>query len=76
MSTITYDASTARTGMPAAPVRKRQGLFARILARMIEARQRQATEELRRHGLRLPNELEEAGWKINERNEDALPFVR
>jgi hypothetical protein len=40
------------------------------------ARQRQAEAELRRHGLRLPRELEEAGLKIGPRNEDALPFVR
>ncbi len=77
MSTVAYDVSTARAGLPvAAPVRKRPGLFARILARMIEARERQAMDEIRRHGLRLPRELEEAGWKINERNEDSLPFVR
>lgn len=30
----------------------------------------------RRHVLRLPRELEEAGWKSNERNKDSLPFVR
>ena len=77
MSTITYDASSAaQAGMPAcAPVRKGLGLFARLMARFMESRQRQAMEELRRHGLRLPRELEEAGWRINERNEDSLPFV-
>ena len=74
MSTITYDAaSTGRHEAPAvAPVRKRKGLF----ARMMEARQRQAMLELSRHGLRLPRELEEAGLKIGSRNEDSLPFVR
>jgi hypothetical protein len=74
MSTITYDAaSTGRTETTAvAPVRKRKGLFARIM----EARQRQAMLELSRHGLRLPRELEEAGLKIGSRNEDSLPFVR
>jgi len=78
MSTITYDAApTAQAATPtAAPVQKRPGLFARILARMIEARQRQAMEEIRRYGLKLPAELEQAGWKINERSEDSLPFVR
>lgn len=70
MSTFTYDVvSAART---ASPVRKRKGLFARL----IEARQKQAELELRRHGLRLPRELEEAGLRISERNEDSLPFVR
>ena len=36
----------------------------------------QAFHELQRHGLRLPRELEEAGFKISARNEDSLPFVR
>ena len=74
MSTITYDiAATSRAVTPvAAPVRKRKGLFARF----IEARQRLAMQELARHGLRLPRELEEAGLKISARNEDSLPFVR
>ena len=71
MSTITYDvASTVRPGTT--PVRQRKGLWARFM----EARQRQALQELQRHGLRLPRELEEAGLKISARNEDALPFVR
>ncbi len=61
-----------RRGPNAAPARKRKGLFARFMA----ARQRQADQELRRHGLRLPRELEEAGLKISARNEDSLPFVR
>jgi hypothetical protein len=74
MSTITYEvAPTVKAGTPAtAPVRKRKGLFARF----IEARQKQAMEDLRRHGLQLPRELEEAGMKISARNEDSLPFVR
>jgi len=78
MSTIAYDvALTARAGTPpAVPAAKRKGLFARIMARLIEARQRQAMDVLRRHGLKLPLELEQAGRKINERNEDSLPFVR
>ena len=71
MSTITYDvAPTARPG--STPVHRRKGLFARFM----EARQRQALQELHRHGRRLPRELEEAGLKIGARNEDSLPFVR
>jgi hypothetical protein len=71
MSTITYDAApNVRAGTAA--VRKRKGLWARFM----EARQRQALQDLHRHGLRLPRELEEAGLKISARNEDALPFVR
>jgi len=78
MSTFTYDiAATGRSGTrsatpAAAPARKRKGLFARFM----EARQRLAMQELARHGLRLPRELEEAGLKITARNEDSLPFVR
>jgi hypothetical protein len=74
MATLTYDiASTAQAGTPtAALARKRKGLFARFMA----ARQKQAMQELARHGLRLPRELEEAGLKISARNEDSLPFVR
>ena len=74
MSTLTYDiAASAQAGTPtAAPARKRRSLFVRF----IEARQKLANQELARHGLRLPRELEEAGLKISARNEDSLPFVR
>lgn len=68
-------------GMSARPAveraaRQRTGLFGRLVGHLIDYRQKQAMEELRRHGLRLPRELEQAGLKINERNEDSLPFVR
>lgn len=69
MSAITYDRTPAATP-------KRPGRWVRLYARIIEAPRRTAMEELRRHGLKLPQELEEAGWKINERSEDSLPFVR
>ena len=48
----------------------------RSLARFMAARQKQAMQELYRHGLRLPRELEDAGLKIGARNEDSLPFMR
>jgi hypothetical protein len=51
-------------------------LLSRLYAGMIAARQRKALEELKRHGVLLPFELEQAGRKINERNEDSLPFTR
>jgi hypothetical protein len=51
-------------------------LLSRLYAAMIESRQRKATAELKRHGVLLPFELEQAGRKINERNEDSLPFAR
>ena len=74
MSTITYGTAipaAART-QTSAPAAKRPSLFARFMA----ARQLQAEAELRRHGLRLPRELEDAGLRLNSRNEDSLPFVR
>jgi hypothetical protein len=74
MSTITYGPAipaVALTQNPA-PGAKRLSLFARFMA----ARQLQAEAELRRHGLRLPRELEDAGLKITARNEDSLPFIR
>jgi hypothetical protein len=75
MSIATYETATAvRT--KAVPAAKRSGLFARLFARFMEVRQRRALEELKRHGVMLPFELEHSGWKVNERNEDSLPFTR
>jgi hypothetical protein len=68
------EATDVAVRTPAKPAQ--QGFWARLLTRMVEARRREAERELRRHGLHLPSELEMAGWKINERNEDSLPFVR
>ena len=84
MSIATYDtASAVRAEAPAgaAPARKRPdikrpGLLARLYAGLIDARRRQAFAELKRHGVMLPSELEQAGWKLNERSEDSLPFNR
>jgi hypothetical protein len=75
MSSITCNSAAAASAPAAqtpAPARKRPSLF----ERWMESRRMQAEAELRRHGLRLPRELEKAGLKIGERNEDALPFVR
>lgn len=75
MSIATYETVTAvRT--KAAQAARRPGLFARLYAGFIEARRRKAFEELKRHGVMLPFELEQAGWKLSERNEDSLPFTR
>ena len=81
MSTITYDtASRARSSRVRAAAivaaARRKGFLARLLARFIAAREQRAMEEIRRHGILLPHELEQAGWKLNERSEDSLPFVR
>jgi hypothetical protein len=53
-----------------------KGLFRRLYDRMIEARMRQAQDVLERHSHLIPHELEQAGWKVSERSEDSLPFVR
>jgi hypothetical protein len=72
MSTITYfDAKVA-----AKPAAKRKGLFMRFIDHMIEIRTLRAMEELKRHSHLLPRELDQAGWKLTERSEESLPFVR
>jgi hypothetical protein len=79
MSIATYETVTAvrANAVPAANrTDKRPGLFARLYAGFIEARRRKAFEELKRHGVMLPFEMEQAGWNVNERNEDSLPFNR
>ena len=79
MSIITYEtasAVSAKAPAGAAPTRQRPSLFSRLLTGLIEARRRQAFEELKRHGVMLPSELEQAGWKVDERSEDSLPFTR
>jgi hypothetical protein len=75
MSIATYDTAAA-VPAKAAPARKRPSLLSRLYARLIDARRRQAFQELKRHGVMLPSELEQAGWKIDERSEDSLPFNR
>jgi hypothetical protein len=78
MSTMTYDAAArAHAEASAKPRRKGwRGALARAFARVVEARQRQALAELRRYGIVLPRELDQAGWKASERSEDSLPFKR
>ena len=82
MSIATYDtASAVRAETSAAPARKRAeikrpGLLTRLYVGFMDARRRQAFAELKRHGVMLPSELEQAGWKLSERSEDSLPFRR
>jgi len=65
----------ATSGAAAAP--KRKGLFQRFLDRLIEARMRKAEEFVRQHSHLIPRELEQqAGWRLTERSEDSLPFIR
>jgi hypothetical protein len=44
--------------------------------RMVEAQTRRARREIALYSHLMPRELEQAGWKISERSEDSLPFVR
>jgi hypothetical protein len=77
MSTITsYSPTCGRVSrVPAAA--KWKGLFQRFVDRMIAARMRRAETVLRQHSHLIPRELEEqAGWKLTQRSEDSLPFIR
>ncbi len=72
MSIITYEAAPA-----AGPAPQVKGFWSRMFDRMVEARTRQTNEIISRHRHLLPRELEEAaGWRITERSEDSLPFIR
>src|SRR5688572_8323484 len=67
-----YDAAACDKSVP-----KRNGLLQRFLDRMVAARMRKAEEFIRQHSHLIPRELEErAAWKITDRSEDSLPFVR
>jgi hypothetical protein len=76
-TTTTYSPAYGATAGPAAATSKRKGLLRRFADRMVEARMRKADEFIRQHAHLIPRELEEtAGWKLTERSEDSLPFVR
>jgi hypothetical protein len=56
---------------------KRKGLFLRFFDRLIETRMRQANDVIRQHSHLVPRELEEqVGWRLTERSENSLPFLR
>lgn len=82
MSTITtyspaYRATAGRALVGCADAPKRKGLLQRLFDRMIEARMRKADEFIRQHRHLIPRELEEtANWRLTERSEDSLPFIR
>ena len=54
----------------------RKSLFRRLIDRIVAAQEARATAELKRHSHLLPRELDQAGWKLGERSESSLPFVR
>ena len=71
MTMMTYDRAPALTDRTA-----RKGFWTRIYDRLVEARTRHAMRELELYRHLMPRELEDAGWKVTERSEDSLPFIR
>ena len=71
MTMITYDA--APEAVAKAP---RKGFWARMFDRIVEARTKQAEREIELYRHLVPRELVQAGWRISDRSEDSLPFVR
>jgi hypothetical protein len=71
MSIITFDRMPRATSGKR-PVAKHPGFWARFYDRLIEARQRKAMIEIRRHRFLLPHD--HAAWQAIERGEDSLPF--
>lgn len=76
MSTITTYSTGYGVGARSTAPAKRPSLMQRFLDRLIESRMRRAEEYLREQRHLLPRELEQAGWRLTERSEDSLPFVR
>lgn len=76
MSTIATYSSTGYSAAGSAAKPQRKGLMQRFLDRLVEARMRQAEEYIRQNRHLIPKDLEQAGWKLTERSEDSLPFVR
>lgn len=58
------------------PSASKKGLFRRFVDRIVAAQEARATTELKRHSHLLPRELDQVTWKLGERSEDSLPFVR
>ena len=76
MAAITYGSHGATAEKKiSSTAAKKPGLLARIWDAVIEARMRQAMNEIRLHSHLLPGEYEIAGNKISYKNEDQLPFV-
>ena len=77
MSTMTTYSPAYGAAAHSKAAAQRKSFFQRFLHRMIEARMRRADEFIQRHSYLIPRELEQqVGWKLTERSEDSLPFVR
>jgi hypothetical protein len=77
MATTTTYPTAYGTNPSVAGIAKHKGLFHRFLDRLIEARMRRADEFIRQHSHLIPHALEQrADWRLTERSEDSLPFIR
>jgi hypothetical protein len=77
MSTLSHTYVPANSGRMARPSTKtpaKHGFWSRLFKAVIDARERDVRLALQRRGVRLPTELEQAGWNVSPRNEDSLPF--
>ncbi len=74
MAAVTYGAHVTERTIPQSSTGK--SVWKRLFEAVAEARLRQAEREIRMHRHLLPADFEIAGYKINERMEDSLPFVR
>jgi hypothetical protein len=54
----------------------RRSLLRRFFDHIVAAQQARAEAELKRHSHLLPRELDQVTWKLGERSEDSLPFIR
>ena len=71
MSIVTFDAAVA-----ANPATRCNSFWRGLLDAMIASRMRRAEREIARRRHLLPRELDRMDWKVGERSEDSLPFVR
>jgi hypothetical protein len=75
MSSIAYNLDRTRTDAPAT-LPRRAGLWARIWAGVVAARQQQALEHIRRFGVINPIVLEQAEQIPDRASGDSVPLVR
>jgi hypothetical protein len=71
---ITYGRRSSATRAGIGSVES-QNLVSRLLTAFMAARMRQFEREITQHHHLLPRELEQAGDRLNSRNEDTLPFA-
>ena len=77
MAAITYGSHAPAAETKSAPKSvPKTGFFTRLWTAMVEARMRQAMNELRLHSHLLPAEYEIAGNRVIRKNEDQISFVK